>query len=208
MPVTKHYSIISWTILLVLLAFNLTFAEFLSAHPHAFVTTHFKVIFDDNGVKGIRVNWVFDEMYSSMTGPEFDLDGDGTFDEKESEQLILLGNESLPDLNYYTHIEVDGKPHHVQEVENFSITYENGILEYEFFVPCRILGGSKKHQLKISPYDVDLFLAMLLPEIGAVLLENDDSFDVELSIAEDPDTLIYFDMIHPIALNLQFERKP
>lgn len=34
----------------------------LSAHPHAYIANRFTVLFDDQGVAGIRVNWVFDKF--------------------------------------------------------------------------------------------------------------------------------------------------
>lgn len=177
------------------------------AHPHAFVSTSYKIIFDQEGLAGFRVYWAFDEMYSSMTGLEFDLDGDGTFNDAESRELVKLGNESLPDFDYFTHIETDGKPYPVKTVTNFTIRYKKGILYYEFFVNCRLKADKKKHRVKVSPYDPNFFLAMLFPEKGAVLQEKGEAFHIETTVAEDPETLIYFDTLHPTALNLEFQRK-
>ena len=177
------------------------------AHPHAFANTRYKLVFDEQGLQGIQVYWVFDEMYSAMTGPEFDLDGDGTFNEQESEELAKLAHESLPSFNYFTHITVDGKQQSVKSVRDLDIRYDEGILYYEFFIDCRIKAGNKKHSLKVSPYDPDFFVALLFPDDDPILLENDEPFFIETSLGEDPDTLIYFDMIHPMALQLEFQRK-
>lgn len=177
------------------------------AHPHAFVITSYKMVFDHEGLAGFYVNWVFDEMYSTIIGSEFDLDGNGIFSEAESSELVKLGNESLSDFTYFTHIKIDGTPSHIRIVEKFNIRYKDGILYYEFFVNCRVKAGKEKHRIDVAPYDDEYFIAMFFPDRGAVLLENSEEFNIETTIGEDPDTLIYFDQLHPMILSLEFQRQ-
>lgn len=176
-------------------------------HPHAFVVTSYTVVFDNQGLKGVRVSWVFDEMYSAMTATEFDVNEDGILSESESKELVNLGNESLPDLNYFTNIHIDGIPYEVKSVDDFRISYENSILTYNFFVDCPVTPQKNGTTIKISPYDNELYLGMFFREDQPVTLENSELYNVETSIGEDKDTLIYFDSMHPFALNLKFSKK-
>jgi ABC-type uncharacterized transport system substrate-binding protein len=61
--------------------------------------------------------------------------------------------------------------------------------------------------LKISPYDPEFFAAMFFSGDRPVLFENSEGYEIKTSIGEDPDKTIYFDMIHPIALHLAFQKK-
>lgn len=190
--------------LVVLLVANTYTAH---CHPHAFVVTSYTVVFDDQGLKGIRVSWVFDEMYSATTATEFDTDGDGSFSKTESEELISLGNESLPQLNYFTNIHIDGKPFEVEAVRDFTIKYDEGILTYDFFIDCSIKASPKMKKVKISPYDKEFYLAMLFNENKPFTLENSEQYNVQTNIGDDLETLIYFDSMHPVALHLEFQSK-
>ena len=184
-----------------------TIATTAHCHPHAFVVTSYTVVFDNQGLKGVRVSWVFDEMYSAMTATEFDLNEDGRLSESESHELVNLGNESLPELNYFTNIHIDGMPYEVKSVHDFRISYENGILTYNFFVDCPVTPSKNGTKIKISPYDNEFYLGMFFSKEKPVTLENSELYNVETSIGEDKDTLIYFDSMHPFALNLQFSKK-
>lgn len=200
-PYTRHYSCL-------LFALSLTFsATTAQSHPHTFVVTSYTVVFDSQGLKGVKVSWVFDEMYSTTTATEFDLDGDGSLSESESQELINLGNESLPDVNYFTNITINGSPYEVKSVTDFRIGYEQGILTYNFFVDCPIKASKNGSKVKISPYDKDFYLAMLFSQDQPVEFENSEMYSVETSIGEDKETLIYFDTMHPYVLNLEFSKK-
>lgn len=176
-------------------------------HPHLFITTYYTLVFDDNGLAGIRVYWSLDEMYSSITGDDFDKDKNGTFSVKESGALVELASENLPPFNFFTNIEIDGQSFPVKSVSDFKITYESGQLDYEFFVPCPVPTGNRSRTVKISPYDPEFSAAMLFADDQPILLENAESFKIDISIGEDQDKTIFFDMIHPVTLNLVFQQK-
>ena len=91
-------------LLLAIFLFFISIPPEISAHPHLFITTRYTLTFDDKGLVGIRVYWFMDEMYSSMTGVDFDKDGDGTFNAEESGELVQLASESLPPFNFFTNI--------------------------------------------------------------------------------------------------------
>ena len=179
----------------------------LSAHPHLFINTYYTLVFDAEGLVGIRVFWCMDEMYSAMTVADFDSNGDGTLNDKEAKELARLANESLPDFNFFTNIEIEGRPYPVKTVSDLLVTFESGYLNYEFFVPCKVEDNGKKQTMKISPYDPEYFAAMFFTDDQPVLLENAEEYTITISIGEDPEKKIYFDMVHPMTLKLTFQRK-
>ena len=172
-----------------------------------FINTYYTLVFDQNGLAGIRVYWCFDEMYSAMTVADFDRNKDGILNTEESEELVRLACESLPDFNFFTNIEIEGNPISVKSVTDFLITYESGFLNYEFFVPCMIPTGKNKRYMAISPYDPEFFAGMFFTEDQPVLFENDSNYIITTSVGTDPDKTIFFDMVHPETLKLTFQKK-
>lgn len=191
----------------ILIGFFVNPATTAQSHPHAFVTTSYTAVFDDQGIHGIRVDWVLDEMYSASTAVDFDSDGDGSFSQSESAELVRLANESLPDFNFFTHIQIDGQPYKVKSVQDFTISYENGTLRYKFFVDCPIKASENWRKLKIAPYDKAFYFAMFLHKTQPLKLVNNEPYDVKTKVGKDKETLIYFDSIHPAALHLEFRKK-
>ena len=80
-----------------------------AAHPHVFIDNRVTFLFDAGKVSALRLNWVFDDLFSDSLLSQFDADGDGAFDKLESG---AVGEGVLPNLkifNYFTYIWVDGK---------------------------------------------------------------------------------------------------
>jgi len=176
-------------------------------HPHSFITTSYALVFDNQGLTGIRVYWSFDEMYSSMTGGDFDKDKDGTFNTQESDELVQLAIAHLPPFHFFTNIEIDGRLFPVNAVSDFKITFESGQLDYEFFVPCPVPVKNQIQTIKIAPYDPEYSAAMFFATDQPVFLEKAENFKLDISIGEDPNKTIFFDMIHPETLTLTFQNK-
>lgn len=56
-------------------------------------------------------------------------------------------------------------------------------------------------------YDPSYYTAIFFPQKNPVSLTTASGFDVKTAFKEDPDTKIYFDMIHPWALFMEFRKK-
>jgi len=58
---------------LVLAAFVLfIFPSMSFSHPHVFIYNSIKVVFDEKGLAGFELKWVFDDMFSNMIINDFD----------------------------------------------------------------------------------------------------------------------------------------
>ena len=42
------------------------------AHPHVFIVQRLSIVFDNQGMAGFRVEWHFDDMFSSMIATDYD----------------------------------------------------------------------------------------------------------------------------------------
>jgi len=47
---------------IIMLAAFLLPAPWVNAHPHVFIVQRLEMVFDDKGLSGIRIRWLFDEL--------------------------------------------------------------------------------------------------------------------------------------------------
>ena len=90
------------------------------SHPHIFLYSTVKVVFDEKGLAGVQVNWVFDEMFSSMMILDFDKNRNGRFEPAEIESLKKGAFDNLRQFDYFMHIKISGKSFKVKYVTDFS----------------------------------------------------------------------------------------
>jgi len=177
------------------------------AHPHVFIVTRYTVVFDEAGMAGIRVNWRFDEMFSAMIAEDFDKDGDGAFDAAESDAVEQGAFRNLAQFGFFTHVRIDGRPFAAEFVKDFAASLDGRVMVYSFFIPCHVKAGAHPRRISVAPYDPEYYSAMFFARDRPVALENADRFAVDTRIYQDPETKIYFDMIHPWTLDLTLNAK-
>ena len=67
-------------ILAIFLLFSVQTRVF--AHPHVFIHNSVTIVFDENGLAGFKVDWVFDEMFSNMIIHDYDQNKNKKFRER------------------------------------------------------------------------------------------------------------------------------
>jgi len=191
-------------VLLVLLFFQ---TSSLHAHPHAFVAQRLEVVFDDKGVSGIGVWWKFDDMFASMIAEDHDLNKNGMLEPDEVKGIKANAFEFISEHSYFTFVKIDGRPFPVKWITNFNATLDGNRLVYEFFIPCHVTADQHFKRLVVASYDPTYYTAIFFTRGRPVSLKSEDGFEVKAAIREDPDTKIYFDMVNPWALFLEFRKK-
>ena len=63
------------------------------SHPHVFIAQKLHVVFDENGLSGIKVFWQFDDMFSSMIINDHDLNQNGRF---EPDEVLSVKENAFP----------------------------------------------------------------------------------------------------------------
>jgi len=183
------------------------FAGVAFSHPHVFIALRLKAVFDDKGLACFNVQWEFDEMFSSMIADDYDKNQNGIFEKAE---IALIKDEAfsyLANYNYFTFIKINGKAFDVKFIKNFSPRLINNKLIYEFIIPCHVTALSKFKNITVAAYDPSYYTAIFFAKKNSVSLVNPGIFKIETTIKEDKTTLIYFDMINPWALFLNFCKK-
>ncbi len=132
------------------------------AHPHVFMDCELTFVFGDNGLKGIRQDWVFDEMFAAMILGEHDKDSNLKISPEEQESIYNGAFINLRGFNYFTHLKLDGKRLKVEDAEEFRAYINEGFLHYEFFLPCKIPFDGKKHRLQTAVFDDSYYTAIFV----------------------------------------------
>jgi ABC-type uncharacterized transport system substrate-binding protein len=178
------------------------------AHPHLFIEQQLEIVFDDKGLAGIRVRWKFDDMFSSMVIQDFDTNRNGTFEPGEIKDIKENAFAAVADYDYFTFIKINGTAFKVKFVKDFSAVLTHRQLVYEFFIPCHVSAADTVKKVTVASYDPSYYAALSFADEKPVALEKAEKFEVTMSVREDLNTKIYFDMIHPWTLFLEFRKQP
>ncbi|MCF8068591.1 MAG: DUF1007 family protein [Desulfobacterales bacterium] len=177
------------------------------AHPHVFIVQRLEVVFDDNGLAGIKVRWKFDDMFAGMIAEDHDLDKNGHLEPSEVKEVKKKAFSYISEQNYFLFINIDNKPFQVKFITDFNAVLKDKQLEYHFFVPCHVKASHNIKKITVAAYDPSYFSAIFFADNGPVSLTAADIFEVKTAIREDLSTPIYFDMVHPWTLFLEFRLK-
>lgn len=179
------------------------------AHPHVFISQKMKIVFDDKGLAGFNIEWEFDDMFTTMITEDYDTNQNQILEKNEVATIKEKAFSYLANSNYFTFIKIDSKPFTVKFVQNFFAKIENKKVIYEFFVPCHVRAGENAKQVVVAAYDPSYYSAVFFAKSDGVTLDeskgNIKRYEVKTIVKEDKSTKIYFDMINPMALFLEFK---
>ncbi len=131
------------------------------AHPHVWVSMRSDIVFTDDGlIKGVNLEWVFDDNYTQMALDGLDTDGDGVYSQTELDPLTKENINSLKDYDYFTVIRGGGKKLEIGEVTEFGQIWSNERLSLHFHVPLKAPFDPRKDEFMVKVYDPDFFIAM------------------------------------------------
>ena len=177
------------------------------SHPHVFVVNKIILIFDDQGFSGIRVNWSFDEFFSSMIAGDYDKNRNKKLEKPEIAMIKKEAFSYLANSDYFSFIKIDGKPFKVKWVTDFSAALSDGTLTYEFFIPCHVKASSTFKEITIAQYDPTYYSAVFFGKNKPVKIEAGPNFETSFIIAENMKESYYYGMVHPVKVALKFRLK-
>jgi ABC-type uncharacterized transport system substrate-binding protein len=178
----------------------------LFSHPHVFIENSFAFIFDDNNLEGIRVKWVFDEMFSASVIMDFDIDRNNIFEGKEIKAVEEGAFSNLENYHYYLYVTIGNTQSTVSTIQDFTAEIKNNRIIYYFFVPLDIKSENKEKRVQVGCYDNTYFCHVYNSETDPVILENNSGLECSWEIVEDKDN-VYWVTIIPEVVVLQFRMK-
>ncbi|MCK5312904.1 MAG: DUF1007 family protein [Desulfobacteraceae bacterium] len=179
------------------------------AHPHVFISQKIEIVFDEKGLAGFNMEWEFDDMFTSMILGDYDVNKNQILEKNEVATIKEKAFSYLSNSNYFTFIKIEGRTFDVKFVQNFYAKIRNKKLIYEFFVPCHVSAVKNVKHINVATYDPSYYSAIFFSQQDSVRLNSSQGdlkrFDVKTIVKEDKSTKIYFDMISPMALFLEFK---
>jgi ABC-type uncharacterized transport system substrate-binding protein len=139
------------------------------AHPHVWIDMQSSVVFTDDGlIKGVDVEWTFDDAYAQMALDGLDVDGDGLYSQDELAPLTKENIESLKEYDYFTVMRGNGEPLKIGTVTDAGQIYSNNKLTLHFQVPLVKPVDPKKEEFMLKVYDPEFFIDLEYPADDAV----------------------------------------
>ncbi len=131
------------------------------AHPHVWIEMRSSVVFTDDGlIKGVDLEWTFDDGYTQMALDGLDVDADGTYSQSELAPLTKENMASLKDYEYFTVMRADGEQQKIGEVKDFGQIWSNNKLTLHLQVPLETPLDPKKAEFMFKVYDPEFFIAL------------------------------------------------
>ncbi len=195
---TKTYILI----LLLLIGFPVE----VCSHPHVFIENSVSIIFDSSGMTGIKVKWVFDEMFSSTMIEGYDSNKNGVFSPGEYEKLRKGAFVNLKNYHYFTHITIGKKVFEVTYVKDFQAVIKGHKILYTFFIPCHVKAGPVPKKVNIAMYDETYYTDMLLDGYQCDHTAAPGIVSSNLTIIENHKKSFYFGQIAPVEIILTFKK--
>ncbi len=132
-----------------------------AAHPHVWIAMRSDVVFTDDGlIKGVNLEWSFDDGYTQMALDGLDTNGDSVYSQDELAPLTKENITSLRDYQFFTVMRVAGEKQEIGEVTEFGQIWSNGKLALHFHVPLKTPVDPRKGEFVLKVYDPDFFIAI------------------------------------------------
>jgi len=199
----KHRVIFSLALILFVMFGHV---PLLAPHPHVFIYNSIKVVFDEKGLAGFEMKWVFDEMFSNMIIHDFDKNRNGHLESSDIKDIKNGAFSNLKKFNYFTHIKINNGVFKVNSVKDFSAEIKENTLIYRFFVPCHVRAGSSFKEVRISIYDVSFYCSVFLAK-NPVGFENTSSYELHHQIGKNKKEAYYYGQVCPDEIIVRFRRK-
>lgn len=148
----------------------------LLAHPHMFIDTNPTIVMDKNGLKGVEVSWVFDDMFSSVVIKDYDKNKDQKFNQKELAKLKKEAFDYTAEYHYFTKLTLGKKQLPMGAPQNFTPTIKKGRLIYHFFIPCLVPVKKGVKKVKLSIFDPTFYISFEFPEKNPVNFRNSELY--------------------------------
>lgn len=131
------------------------------AHPHVWIEMQSDVVFTEDGlIKGVNLEWTFDDAYTQMALDGLDVDGDGLYSQSELAPLTKENIESLKDYEYFTVMRANGEQQKIGPVTDFGQIWSNSKLTLHLQVPLEKPVDPRTQEFVLKVYDPEFFIAI------------------------------------------------
>jgi ABC-type uncharacterized transport system substrate-binding protein len=179
----------------------------LHSHPHVFIDCSVSAVFDQNGLAGFKLSWVFDKVFSAAIILDFDGNGDSNFDAEEIDAVKEGAFANLKNYDYFCHVTVEGAAFRVQYVRDFSVVIRQQRIIYTFFVPCHVPATGQYKTVTVGVYDETYFTDISYDQESLGRAEKAEPFDLDFEMTENRGKAYWGGQIIPKELRLRYRMR-
>ena len=148
---------------------------------------HFNaVVFNEKGLDGFRIKWLFDEMFTATILNDYDKDNNTHFNLDEEKLVYNRVFENLKEAHYFCDIEIEGDQFVVEFVKDFHADVQDNKLVFTFFVPCPLFASNVRKKVVMCVYDKTCFVDIYMQDKN-LHFENADKYEFNYTIKENYD---------------------
>ncbi len=134
-----------------------------AGHPHAAIDMRSAVVFGDDGrVVALRIEWTFDEIYSSFATATLHK-GDAARFEKSLQGLARRNLDNLDEYNYFVDLRVNGARARLGRVDDYQTSMKDNRLWLRFVAPLAQPADPKTAPISYAVYDPTYYIEILYP---------------------------------------------
>lgn len=135
------------------------------AHPHVWVDMQSTIVFTDEGlIKGVDVEWTFDDAYAQVALDGLDVNKDGFYSQAELAPLTRENIDSLKSYEYFTVMRANGEQLKIADVTDAGQIYSSDKLSLHFQVPLATPLDPRKSKFMLKVYDPEFFIDFEYPK--------------------------------------------
>jgi ABC-type uncharacterized transport system substrate-binding protein len=122
---------------------------------HMFIEYKVQFCIDNEGMKGLFVQWTLDQIYSSFIKEKFDVDKNAILSRDEQAAIFTSAFNLFKENNWFAVLSDNGKSLPVPQPQRFSARFEKttGLVSYVFFLPLHIAPEKVAHVFEACFFD-------------------------------------------------------
>jgi ABC-type uncharacterized transport system substrate-binding protein len=145
----------------------------LFAHPHMRLFSRFEFEWQGQSLKGMWLEWTFDQFFSADIIQAYDADRDGRFSAKETQAVFANAFTYVSEYYYFTFIREGDKRYNPKKVSDFSAWIDKDkCLVYRFLVD---LSPYQSQDIYLAVYDYTFFCDIPYQKDDMVKFDCDQS---------------------------------
>jgi len=159
-------------------------------------TSGIEFVFSGDKLKGANIEWTFDRYFSADIIYGYDVDHNGFFDEKETNDVFENAFSYTKNYYYFCFIRQGSRRSSPDTISSFKVKQKNGIVSYYFYVD---LSKFEQRELFFAVYDYTFFCDITYKKNNAVTFKyTSENLHPSFSIVENKNYPVYYNPIGPI----------
>lgn len=138
------------------------------AHPHVWVTSKSRLVYEKEKITAIEQSWTFDEFYSAMAVQGLDANNDGQYSEAELAELAKVNMEGLKEFGFFTSAKSGVSALPFAAPAKARLEHTGGVLSLHFTLPLKEPVAAT--DFAFATFDQTNFVAFELAKENAVTL--------------------------------------